>query len=279
MNRTKSQADLGIEWGRTARPRRPANVHDRQLWDFMANQGTKLLAINEEMDHAIYRFLFREGLLYEGCNVLDIGSGLGNYATLFANVADRVRCLDISPAMVHQLQERAKKNALNNITAEVQDWAEYDDPTRFDLVFSSFCPALNDRASLLKMERFSQGNCCYISLGEREDDKMEREIWFQIGLDELPAHNHEAILPFNMLYSLGRRPNLRTFTSTLKYEVPAELMVDYYQRHFATICELDEISMSAIEECVLLHCKDGLMKSEGEINVAAIFWSALNVQD
>jgi SAM-dependent methyltransferase len=217
----------------------------------------------------------REGLLTDGGSVLDVGAGLGNYAFLFAQSAGRVDCLDISPAMVGAVRERAKAEGIENITAKLSDWESFQSEERYDLVFSSFCPAVEGQTSLLRMERMSKGFCCYVALSGSDRDRTEQEIWQRVHGGSLPEHSHEAILPFNLLYCLGRNPSLRTFSSTVRYEVEEELLCQYYLRHLSRMGDLDQGAEDVIREVVRNHCDDGVHKAHGDFTVAMIYWRPL----
>jgi SAM-dependent methyltransferase len=90
------------------------------------------------------------GVEFSGAHVLDLGCGAGTYALPFAKLARLVTALDISPVMLERVRTAAAALCISNIKYVESDWAEYEPPEKFDILFCARSPALNDPAALRK---------------------------------------------------------------------------------------------------------------------------------
>ncbi|MDR2387943.1 MAG: methyltransferase domain-containing protein [Deltaproteobacteria bacterium] len=87
------------------------------------------------------------GLSFSGKSLLDVGAGSGQYTLKLAKLAKSVLALDLSDQMLAISQQEAKNLGLTNIEYVLKPTTEFKAPERFDLVFSSMCPAIRDDLS------------------------------------------------------------------------------------------------------------------------------------
>jgi len=67
---------------------------------------------------------------------LEIGAGTGYYTLKFAAAANMVTAVDLSPAMVEHLRNKAKGQNLFNIKVITSDFLHYNDSTTYDWVIA-----------------------------------------------------------------------------------------------------------------------------------------------
>ncbi|MDR2301096.1 MAG: methyltransferase domain-containing protein [Deltaproteobacteria bacterium] len=87
------------------------------------------------------------GISFDSKSVLDVGAGSGQYTLKLAKLAKSVAALDISDQMLAISQADAKRLGLTNIEYFLKPIDEFKAPEKFDLVFSSMCPAVRDDPS------------------------------------------------------------------------------------------------------------------------------------
>ncbi len=127
----------------------------------------------------------KHGVELEGKTVLDLGCGTGSYTIRMAREAAHVTALDISEGMLKTLAESARANNLTNITCVCADWAQYTPDRKFDLIFCSLTPAVQDRAAVEKIRKHAAGWVVNISFAG------PMKAYVLDGLFKLHGHEHK----------------------------------------------------------------------------------------
>ena len=107
------------------------------------------------IDERIFGLLEGMSVLSGGGSALDIGCGTGSLTSMIAPRFSRVLGVDISPGMLSVAKGRCAGQG--NVELLCQSWEEFVPPQRYDLVFSSFCPAVDDLSSVMRMDAMSRG--------------------------------------------------------------------------------------------------------------------------
>lgn len=154
-------------------------------------------------------------------SLLDIGCGPGITTIPMAKCVRRITALDLSPAMLNILRQRAAQAGIDNITFINQSWEEAvigRDIARHDVVLASRCLAgVNLAEGLQKLDRAARRSC-YITWRAARSEGFEAEVFH---IMRKPYHPHpEYPVILNTLYKLGISANLEIFSSTSEERYP-----------------------------------------------------------
>lgn len=189
-----------------------ASWWDRRSGDFAKHTGGKDGSYRQEK---ILDTLVQNSFLNSGIEVLDIGSGPGNYALLMAPHVKRVVALDPSPKMLKIMEKRAADKGLKNIEAVGLTWEEVNLDKlgwrkRFGLVFAAMTPGIHNVETLQKMVDASNNGCFYNGFSLREDH-AQRDLWRIFYGEEMPPIPADIFYVFHILYAWGYIPILELF--------------------------------------------------------------------
>lgn len=100
------------------------NLAPRYSTEYDLNRDTDLLATRLRQ------------LMGEGRSVLEIGCGSGNFTLRMAAYADRVLGVDMSPAMLAELEARVRAVGCANVRTIASKWEAFSGTERFDYLVS-----------------------------------------------------------------------------------------------------------------------------------------------
>jgi SAM-dependent methyltransferase len=152
--------------------------------------------------------------------VLDIGAGPGNIAIPVAKIAARLTAVEPSPGMAAVLREQIALENAGNIRLIAKKWDDVDKEELqlpYDLTFTSFSMGMLDlKASIEKMMEVTLGTIViFWHAGIQSWDQESMELWPLLhGKPYYPVPESNII--FNLLYSLGIYPNVKTLRHTRK---------------------------------------------------------------
>jgi len=125
------------------------------MWNNRANSFAQNTAKekNKARQKEVFDFLDYCGVKLAGMDVLDVGCGPGNYTIPLAKLARHVWALDPASNMLNIVRDRAEKEGITNITYINKPWEEINLARegwvgKFDLVFASMTPGVNDKETL-----------------------------------------------------------------------------------------------------------------------------------
>lgn len=222
------------------------------------------------IDERMWDILEQDSLVPQGGTVLDIGCGTGSISRLFASAGANVLGLDISPGMLSVA--RRKCADLPQVDLKCQDWRDFSGGPDFDLVFSSFCPAVDDPSSILRMESLSRGRCCLVSLSGPADDRSVLEMLEKAGHSGLSFESYDPSYPFHVLEGLGRAPVLRSFSIGQEYEVSADDMMDHMVCCMGLFLDITPEVRRSIRSSILGMAEDGVLNIRDRRTVSVLHW-------
>ena len=219
----------------------------------------------------VAQVLKKAGILSAGKTILDVGAGTGRFSLAFGELGAKVTALDMDSASLTVMQSRAKANAIEQIETERGMWELYIPKGKFDVVFSSMCPAICDYEELKRMEGMAKEACALIAVTRGSYDKHRRTL-----MTELDVHpkgmTTEALWYYNTLYLMGRQPNVVNFTQHTEFSVPIEKAVEQNQVYFEIFGLDPSESGPKLREYFEKQAVDGMVPDVSHVNTALIWW-------
>ncbi len=244
----------------------------KDYWDLRSKDYANDTGIGPSVYSAVVEYLLREGIFLPGDTVLDVGCGPGTFSLLFADRAKAVVGLDVSEGMLSMMMGPAKASGRGNIRPICSSWEKYDSKKKFDLVFSSFCPAVNDAETLLKMEERSRRSCCCITSVDADPALPVNQLWELLAGKRIKYDPPDVLYPFNILYFSDRAPSIRLFKYETRISVPSDRLVEGYKAYFKMYMDLDESKITVIKDYVASISTDGVYRAAGQGTLNVIFW-------
>lgn len=91
--------------------------------------------------------------------VLDIGAGLGRLAVPLAKEVRKLTAIEPARIYMDIIKERAAQAEISNIQFSNDPWSDFPLQEKYDLVYSTWSPAVNNPDALMKMNEASRGQC------------------------------------------------------------------------------------------------------------------------
>ena len=214
--------------------------------------------------------MVESGILREGDTVLDIGCSTGLFSIPIAGIATRVVCMDGSDGMLERLKEQCREQDVSNIETVGSSWEVFDTDERFDLVFSSLCPALNNPASILRMASYSKRGCAYIS-SAFHGDGMEIDAWRRLGRD-ISFKGLDTRFPCRFLELSGMEPRLEFFSSTSEHSCTVDEAESMLASRMGEYVPITDEVQEAISEAVNGRATDGMIVESRKLTLGLLTW-------
>lgn len=222
----------------------------------------------------IVDFLEAEGIVKEGKTVLDVGCGPGTYALSFLQRGmDFAECVDSTEGMLKELWKRAEQLGLKEkIRTSLAAWDAFSGEDRYDLVFSSMSPAISEYSELMKMETYSRKHCCLVTYGANMPGTIRGKVWEIFLGKKAQSMIFDAIYPFNILYAMGRNPDMKTFCEYGEREVPVSKAIEDTICYFRIFGRDREQDIAVIEKKILENSIDGVIREDISGCFSVIHW-------
>lgn len=244
-----------------------------EFWDGKSAEYLENVKRDELFYRGIIRHLQSEDRFKPNDSVMDIACGPGTYSLLFAEIAKSVSSLDISQGMLSTLVAEAKRRSLANISPVHSPWQNYGSEEKFDLVFTALSPAIKGPDMLLKMERISRRSCCYVAFGDDRFTGLRNELWDLITGQHRQGDRFNISIPFGLLMSMGRKPNVRFFESTPERAQQVDEIVSTHVSFLRTFVEIDDEKLKLIKAYVQSKADNGTLKAEPGQSLVALYWN------
>lgn len=262
--------------GGRATSEKAAAMWNRRAESYTRNSSGKTY---QKMQETVLDFLAFSGVEIEGATVLDIGCGPGNYTLPLAQKAAHVWALDPAAAMLDIVKARAHEEGLTNITFVNQGWEEVDLVKenwhrKFDLVFASMTPGVNDQETLEKIMAAAKGYCYVSRFSGRRWDNLQEKVWPLLTREPDPWSNTamDIIYPFNLLYAMGYFPSLKFIHSVWEHNESVEKTAAKLLDWLAGYMEITPEAAAIVQEFVSGQAVDGIVRQEGEANMGLMAW-------
>lgn len=226
-------------------------------------------------------WLKKTGALSAAMEVLDIGSGPGNWAVPMAAECSRLVALEPAGAMLEILGNRVREGQIENITWHQSTWQDVDLDSlgwrgRFDLVFASMTPGVDSPEMLCKMMNACkpETGCCFMAaFAGRSWRQWYGDVWRKLFAEEMIGHGTDIIYPFNLIYALGYRPELRFEHWSRPISWSRDKAMEDFTTFFEDFTPMTDSVRAVIAEHIDARLQEGLFQDNRDGCRGMMVWS------
>lgn len=222
-------------------------------------------------------YLCKESILGPEKTVLDIGSGMGDHALAFASQCGHVTALDRSSVCLDVLRHRTEQMGIGNITIQDEPWEIFQPQEKYDVTFSSMCPAICSYEELLRMESMTRETCCLVTVMRGSVDRHRREMMKRLQIVPKGGMATEALQYYEILYLMGRMPEVKCWSSLHTSQISLEAFLERYQVYFRIFNVDETASEPFLRDYFAENARDGILTEESQMNLALITWHPAGV--
>ncbi len=245
-----------------------------EFWDRIAKTYDELETspFYQEMVEEIIETMKRRGALSPENRIFDVACGPCNYAIRFAPFVKEVVALDISPKMVQKCKEKIKKTKIKNIRLILEDWFHFETSERFETVFVSMTPILQDLHSVDRLLAIAKRFLVIIHWAGVRQNLLHTRIWKEVFDKKLVCKKPGIIVVFNYLYTLGYAGDLRLFSGYWERKRPLEKELEHILwRLDGEGIRVDETAEKRILSILETESKDGIITSCTKVRIGFLF--------
>ncbi len=222
---------------------------------------------------AVANFLVSENILKQGTTLVDIGAGTGRYALEFAGKGADIHAIDIGETSLDCLSKTASSLGLSDkITTEKVLWEEFSTANKFDVSFCAMCPAISDLEQLQRMESITNHTCCILTIGKGSYDYHRRNLLEKLVSEKKLGFLSEASNYYNLLYNLGKNPNVKSYYEKTREELPLLNAIERYKIYMKIFSDDTTYTDELVEEYFNANNENGIVTDFGAYSTALIYW-------
>jgi SAM-dependent methyltransferase len=147
-------------------------------------------------------------LLQPEDSVIDVACGPGTHCFHFARQCKQVTALDVSPKMIAQLEAKKQRQQAENVEVVCSDFHQYKTEEKFDLVFVSMSPILNELKTVDRLLELSSRYLALLYWAGIRDNPLYNHCYKMIFNEPYVWNPLDIVAIFNYLYSLGFSPEI-----------------------------------------------------------------------
>jgi SAM-dependent methyltransferase len=207
-----------------------------EYWDqASATYDTKNNEIAGRKTQKTINLLKTKKLIFENCNVLEIGCGTGMLARELAESNCNVTAIDFSQGMIDRCKKELSSNIESKIVFLKKDWNKIDLTKEgwdknFDLVIAFMSPAISTPESFFKMMQTTNNGCAIRGWAKKRKHDILDNLWERIMKSPLIDKPQNFLYKLNLLFSMGYFPEL-TFDK-IQWEEKTNIE-DEFEKQFA----------------------------------------------
>lgn len=219
-----------------------ADSYDQDANERKSRRQDKVLAMLE-----------RNGLLFKGMRVLDIGCGTGTLAISLARKGAQVTAIDFSQGMLRQFEKQLaypeNKGLADRIAIGQADWHKLDIQKSgygkaFDLVVAFMSPGVATPESFDKMMACSRNGCAIRGWAAKQNHPILAYLWEKIMGTELEDKPQSILYKINLLFSLGLFPEICFDVVAWNQDTTVDEELDRQLAFFKKVTDLDEATLA-----------------------------------
>ncbi|MEN6462230.1 MAG: class I SAM-dependent methyltransferase [Syntrophomonas sp.] len=249
-----------------------------QYWNERADQfASHTVHSPDKRITGVLDFLNQKGILQTGITVLDIGSGPGSFTIPLAKKGIDVVAIDPAERMLTILKDNLTPELAPLVTTIQALWEDIDADKNcwdkaFDLVLATMSPAINNLITLKKMIYCSR-QWCYLSgfSGARQFELFDI-IWNQILAKPYREHFNDIIFPFNIIYSLGYRPEITFTTSTTSRKDNITSLQQKLLSDLSSEIILTPVIIDRVHALLMEKSSQGIIEQKVTSTIGMILW-------
>lgn len=243
------------------------------FWDSISDIYDDIERSSEEIVREAIKVIKDENLISKHSRVLEIGSGSGAFTIPLSREVKIVYALDPSEGMLSKLKDKIKNMGISNIKIINQRWEDTVFHEKFELVFAAFCPAINNRESLVKMKNFSNQYALLITFSKLDAlFTLRNELWKLLTKRDFISKGYHIVFPFNILYSLGYRPELKKIKIYQTVQRTVDSLIKQYLPYFEIFLSMDKIKRKIIKDFFEQRAVDGKLIFNLEREIYIMWW-------
>ena len=121
------------------------------------------------------------------------------------------------------------------------------------------------------MESTAKKYGCLIAVSRGSYDKHRKQLMQELNIQP-KGMTTEAMWYYNMLYLMGRQPNVWNFTRHYEYQAPLEKLVEQNKVYFEIFGMPKEESEAKLRAYYERYAIDGMVPDESHISTQLIWW-------
>ncbi len=248
----------------------------KKLWNSMAAEFAEMEIPKAENNFTI-KLITENSMCGKDQKALDVGCGAGRYAIALSGLGMKVEANDFSEAMIKAARECAKIHQAEGIAFSVEDWSQLDICERgweksFDLVLCSMTPAIRDEETIRKAILACRGWLLITKPCRRTNsvrDALRRELNLQ---EDLAKSDDQMKLAFDLLWQMGKNPQLQCEEQIWENQRPLEEALNYYTCFVeSTHGALTEIQKEALKKYLTKIAVNGMVEEKTVTTVYALY--------
>ncbi len=221
----------------------------------------------------VVNFLQSQNMFSKDSTILDLGCGVGSYSLEFSQYAKQVTAFDMSEQSLSVLRLNLEQKKIENVNLVCSMWETFETEDKFDLVFSAMCPAICNFEELSKMESMSNKSCAILTVSKGSYSKNRRELRELISTENLKGLSTEAVYVYNMLYAMGRNPQVKTYSEKFHGSIGTEEAKEKFKQYFSIFGFEKNKVAQIVENFVNQKSVDDVLFDETQLNTALIYWN------
>lgn len=237
-----------------------------------ASKGEIDETFKKEFPLDVTSFLMQEKVLTSSSSVLDIGAGTGAFTLPFAANCRSVTALDMCQDALDILQTRCRQKNLSNVETVLGMWETFPLEGKYDLTFASMCSAICDKQEIINMESITGEYCCLLTVARGSHSLHRRGLRKRLMDAPPPGLSSDVIYIYNMLYAMGRFPNIKYYRECQHSHMPADEAYNIYRIYFKIFGLCGEETDKIIRDYISEHATDGFLYDKTQLNSALLYW-------
>ncbi|GHV87241.1 hypothetical protein AGMMS50255_5370 [Spirochaetia bacterium] len=217
--------------------------------------------------------LVRDCGLHTDSTVLDVGCGAGGAALTFAKKCKSVAAIDMCSEMLRVARRRAELTNANNVSFTELLWENFTAPEKFDLCYAAMCGGICNLNELLRFESYSRKSCAVVTIGYKGKVSARNRLRETITSNPLPGLLAEGIYLFDLLYAMGRRPNVIETSSRSVSKLTVDEAIKRFSIYYGAYGYDDELSQKRMLEYIKSNAQDGMWVEDDEVTTMLIYWN------